>query len=140
MTGGQESKAFATSGLQRIAQRPDYVRVAGSGRRWVTPSFILQARRVADDRTTRVGFTVSKKVGNAVKRSRARRRLKEAARLTLPKVAPQGWDLVLVGRTAALDYDFAKICSDLRWALGKLEANADLKSSGRAKPKHKSRN
>lgn len=131
-------KELATSGLGRLLKRPNYVGVAGSGRRWVTPSVIVQAKPGNADRTARLGFTASKKVGNAVARSRARRRLKEAARLSLPDVAPQGWDIVLVARQAALDYPFEKMQADLRWALAKLAANADLQKSGKRprKPKH----
>ena len=124
-------KELATSGIGRITARPDYLAVGGSGRKWVTPSFILQALPGDGDTPAKVGFTVSKKAGNAVKRSRARRRLKEAARFEFPKHAPDGWSFVLIGRTAAVDYPFEKLKADMRWALAKLASNADLKTSGR---------
>lgn len=134
-------KNLANTEIGRITGRPDYLAIAATGRKWVTPSFILQASPPphADDdgktRSARVGFTVSKKVGNAVKRSRARRRLKEAARLVFPEKAPQDWDFVVIGRAAATNFPFEKICADMRWALAKLASNADLKTSNaRNKP------
>ncbi|WP_025896705.1 ribonuclease P protein component [Kordiimonas gwangyangensis] len=69
--------------LERVKKRPEYLSIAATGRKWVTPSFILQASVGESDSPPRAGFTVSKKVGKAVERNRARRRLKEAARLTL---------------------------------------------------------
>jgi len=134
-------KNLANTEIGRITGRPDYLAVAATGRKWVTPSFILQASPPppVDDSgngrevtaPARVGFTVSKKVGNAVKRSRARRRLKEAARICFPEKAPAGWDYVIIGRAAAIDYPFEKMGADMRWALAKLSSNTDLKASNR---------
>lgn len=112
----------------RITKRPDYLAVASTRRKWVTPAFILQAKPGDGEDAPRAGFTVSKKVGKAVIRSRARRRLKEASRQILPLHGKAGWDYVLVGRQAATDYDFDKLMADLKWALAKLHAGADLKS------------
>ncbi|WP_438501642.1 ribonuclease P protein component [Jannaschia donghaensis] len=84
-------------------------------------AFLLQARdRGDDDPAVGVGFTCSKKVGNAVARNRAKRRLREIARLDLPALARPGWDYVLIGRagtTAARD--FAAMREDLRRAIDK---------------------
>ncbi len=124
-----KNKDLANSGIGRITARADYIAVGKTSRKWVTPSFIVQAQPGQQDCPAKVGFTVSKKVGNAVKRSRVRRRLKEAARIGFPGYAPDGWSFVLIGRTAAIDFPFAKMITDMRWALAKLAANADLKSS-----------
>lgn len=129
-------KNLASTSIGRITARSDYLAVAATGRKWVTPSFILQASPplTTDNNQAppaRVGFTVSKKVGNAVKRSRARRRLKEAARANFPAKAPAGWDFVIIGRAIATNYPFEKMGADMRWALAKLASNTDLKSSKR---------
>jgi ribonuclease P protein component len=64
------------------------------------PAFTLQARRRGAEEAEgpRVGFTCSKKVGNAVARNRAKRRLREIARRALPLHGRAGWDYVLIGR------------------------------------------
>lgn len=103
----------------RLKRRREFLRAASRGKRAARPGLVLQALP-APGGPLRVGFTVTKKVGNAVVRNRARRRLKEAARLTFrdcAAAAPQGWDLVLVGRDATPTRDFAKLVGDLRGAL-----------------------
>lgn len=131
---GQDAKA--AKALHRVTERPDYLAIAATGRKWITPAFILQARPGEKDTPPRTGFTVSKKVGNSVIRNRARRRLKEAARAILPEKGVKGWDYVLVGRQAAVDYPFEKLKADLSWGLAKLDAGADL-VGGKAKPERR---
>ena len=92
-----------------------------------TPGFTLQARARPEGEVggVRVGFTCSKKVGNAVARNRAKRRLREVARTVLPLEGREGWDYVLIGRpgaTAALP--FAQLLSDLSHALARVHAKA----------------
>jgi len=72
----------------------------------------------------RVGFTVSRKVGNAVVRNRVRRRLREIARLVIPAHAQADLDYVLVGRQAALGREFATMQTELLQALKRLRALA----------------
>lgn len=100
----------------RLKKRRDFLRAAQCGRRAARPGLVLQAA-AGQDGTLRVGFTVTKKVGNAVVRNRARRRLKEAARLTLPGLGAEGWDLVLIGRDGTGKRPFVKLIDDLRGAL-----------------------
>lgn len=86
------------------------------------PGFLLQARaRQAEEphpEQIRIGYTCSKKVGNAVARNRAKRRLREIARAVLPEQGRAGWDYVLVGRPeATATRDFQAMIADLKTAL-----------------------
>lgn len=110
--------------LTVLTKRADFVR-ASQALRQGTPGIHLQARERAQGEAAgiRVGFTCSKKVGNAVARNRAKRRLREVARLVLPEQGREGWDYVLVGRhdvTASLPFD--ALVADLRRALRKVHA------------------
>lgn len=76
----------------------------------------------------RIGFTCSKKVGNSVMRNRARRRLREIARIVLPALARPGWDYVLIGRPGAtVERGFSDLESDLRAVMERIH-------DGRARP------
>ena len=81
---------------------------------------VLQALPRDDGGPARLGFTVTRKIGNAVVRNRTRRRLKEAARLLLRERPVAGVDLVLIGRAATRGRDFADLIDDLRRALDKV--------------------
>lgn len=116
--------------VERLRRRSDFLRVA-RGRKWVTPGVIVQARptpvEAAPDPKNnslpcmRVGFTVTKKVGNATVRNRARRRLRAAADRLLPAHGRPGNDIVLIGRRTTLDRPFAALVDDLETALRRLK-------------------
>ena len=104
---------------QRLKRRREFLRVAAKGRKAAMPGLVLQVLARDDNLPARVGFTVTKKVGNAVIRNRARRRLKEAARLLLAEHPVTGADLVLIGRDATPSRDFDALQADLRRAFAK---------------------
>jgi ribonuclease P protein component len=105
--------------MERLRQRADFL-AAATGIKISAAGFVLQARRRSDEGPPRVGFTVSKKVGNAVQRNRVRRRLREIVRLS-PLPLLRGHDYVLVGRRAALSLPFARIAQDYEGALQRVE-------------------
>jgi ribonuclease P protein component len=109
----------APHGPGRLTKRAEFLRVAAKGRKAPMPGLVLQALKRQDDAPARLGFTVTKKVGNAVIRNRTRRRLKETARLLLRDQPVAGADLVLIGRDATRSRDFAALREDLRRALAK---------------------
>jgi ribonuclease P protein component len=100
----------------RLKQRRDFQRVAGKGQRAARPGLVLQALPVAGTEL-RIGFTATKKIGNAVVRNRTKRRLREAARLLLGSGQAQGFDLVLIGREATAKRPWQTLLGDLRGVL-----------------------
>lgn len=112
--------------LEVLARRADFLRAA-QARRQGTGGFLVQARARREGEAApdliRVGFTCSKKVGNAVIRNRAKRRLRALARAILPAEGQPGWDYVLVGRPeTTVSRDFAQMLADLSRALAQIHA------------------
>jgi ribonuclease P protein component len=108
----------------RLTRRAEFLRVASKGRKAPVHGLVLQALPRGDDAPARIGFTVTRKVGNAVVRNRTRRRLKEAARLlfaghAITGHAITGVDLVLIGRDATRGRNFKLLMDDLSRALAK---------------------
>jgi ribonuclease P protein component len=108
------------SAQARLKRRAEFLRAAGSGKKTATPGLVLQCYARGDADPVRLGFTVTNKVGNAVMRNRTRRRLREAARLTLREQAPAGVDLVLIGRNETAARPFTALMDDLRQAMRRL--------------------
>lgn len=127
----------------RIKRRADYLRIAAARQYRVMPGLVLQAaplpgpaqnaekaehsksalslpKKQNEAPALRVGFTTSRKVGNAVKRNRARRRLKALAAEMLPNHARPGHDYVLIGRPATVSRPFEALRHDLVTALKRL--------------------
>lgn len=102
--------------LPRLTRRAEFLRVAGKGKRAARPGLVLQAMPGTAG-PLRLGFTATKKIGGAVVRNRAKRRLREAARLLLAESPPPGWDLVLIARDATAARPFDKLLGDLRGVL-----------------------
>ncbi len=103
----------------RLKRRAEFLRIAAKGRKAPTPGLVLQALPRDDAAPARLGFTVTKKIGNAVTRNRTRRRLKEAARLVLATQPLAGVDLVLIGREGTAKRDFTALQADFRRALAR---------------------
>jgi len=120
--------ACGRGSIGRLKRRAEFLRVAGGRRRAALTGLVLQVRRrsEAEDRqvggAARVGFTVSRKVGCAVERNRARRRLRAAAGEVLPNHAKCGHDYVIIGRRQTLDRSFPALLDDLESALRRLHA------------------
>lgn len=108
--------------LPRLKRRREFLRVAERGKRAGRPGLVLQALG-GTGAPLRVGFTATKKLGGAVVRNRAKRRLREAARLVLTD-PPEGWDLVLIGREATASRPFDALVADLSGALSALGVKA----------------
>ena len=118
--------------MQRLRQRSDFLAAATGGRAPVS-GFVLQALNRREDGPVRVGFTVSKKVGNSPERNRVRRRLREMVRLS-PAEMRQGYDYVLIGRRAALGLPFERLVEDFMRALNRVHTGKSTGTSPSATP------
>ncbi|MEQ8806944.1 MAG: ribonuclease P protein component [Rhodospirillales bacterium] len=123
--------------VPRLKRRADFLKVARKGHKWAAPGLVLQAfDRTGDGEAAgpdfRAGFTVTRKVGNAVVRNRARRRLKAAAEQVLPDGAKAGHDYVLIGRQGTLDRAFPALIGDLRTALERVGTRKNGGGNGRS--------
>ena len=132
--GGEMRKA-QNNPVERLVRRSQYLRVARARKYIVSKGLILQFE-IKDPNEGgnkhRVGFTVSKKVGNAVVRNRARRRLKSVVNDVLTSSEEQPLDLVLIGRASTLKRSYDELLSDFRFALKSARTRQE-KVIGRAK-------
>lgn len=112
---------------QRLKRRAEFLAVAGRGAKVPMPGLVLQFMRRADDEPFRVGFTVTKKVGNAVVRNRTKRRLREAVRLALDPAAERGFDIVVIGRDKTAGRPFADLIADVQKGLARARRAGDAK-------------
>jgi ribonuclease P protein component len=107
---------------KRFKRRADFLRLAAQGRKLVKTGFVLQALKNGPAPEPVVGFTATKKLGNAVIRNRTKRRLREAARLVLAQRPAPGAELILVGRRETATMDFAVLRQNLAKALDEVLA------------------
>lgn len=115
------------SSSTRLKRRAEFLHVAAKGRKAPMPGLVLQSLARDDNAPARLGFTVTKKVGNAVVRNRTRRRLREAARLLLRDQGLRdqpllGVDLVLIGRAGTRSRNFRALIDDIARALRKTDS------------------
>ena len=116
--GSEEAQRVTRLGT--IKKRSDFL-AANAGRRAATAGFVLLVRDRADgDPLKRVGFTVSKKVGNAVTRNRMKRRFRALARELIPVHGYSGSDHVMIGRNGGIERDYALLRQDLTRALSRV--------------------
>ena len=101
-------------------------------------AFVLQmaakpavATDAAEPDPVRIGFTASRKVGGAVQRNRAKRRLRAAARAVVPEAVVPGFDYVLVARAAVLTCRYAELEATLRAAMAEL-TKAQARAAGQS--------
>jgi ribonuclease P protein component len=106
--------------LITLSRRADFL-AANRGKRAPMPGFVLLVRQRGDgDSTMRVGFTVTKKIGNAVVRNRMKRRFRAIARALLPEHGVAGADHVLIGRPSGIERDFSLLEAEFAKAFTKL--------------------
>jgi ribonuclease P protein component len=106
----------------RLTRRQDYLRLTESGRSIVTAAFVFSYMPAPDG--VRVGYTASRKIGTAVDRNRARRRLKALVARAPEGIAPA--DIVFIARAAVLNRPLEKMLADL----GRCLAESGLKADG----------
>ena len=118
--GASRPRPQEAFGLIILNKRSDFL-AANNGKRTASGGLVLLVRDRQDSTAQiRVGYTVTKKVGNAVIRNRVKRRFRELARELLPEAGVAGADHVIIGRNSAVERDFAKLRSDLAKALAKV--------------------
>ena len=126
-----DSAPASPGAIPRLKHRAEFLRVAGAGRKFVAPGLILQVLRrdpaglavpaaAGSADAKRVGYTASRKVGIAVARNRARRRLRAAVAQIMPGHAAPGYDYVLVARAATVKRPYSALVEDLRSGLRRL--------------------
>ena len=127
---GLDARASLVTAIGRLKTRAEFLHVR-DGSRFAAPSLVLQARlrggEAEDRHLARFGFTASKGLGGAVVRNRARRRLKEAVRLTGPSHALEGYDYVLIAREGTVQRRFTALIKDLERACAKVHAPSTAK-------------
>ncbi len=117
--------------IETLKKRNDFLRVANANRKWVTPAMVVQTcmQPENDDHIIRVGFTASKKVGNAVQRNRAKRRMREVVKRVMAFSAEKKHDYVIIARKEIADLPFNELIRDLKWALKRLHKSAGKSGS-----------
>jgi ribonuclease P protein component len=119
--------------IARLKRRSEFLRVAGARRKWAAPGLVLQARlrepaeaaQALGPEEVRIGFTASRKVGIAVQRNRARRRLRAAVAEIMPRHALPGHDYVLIARAETAARPWKALLADLETALRRVRAWRD---------------
>jgi ribonuclease P protein component len=110
--------------IEVLKRRADFLAAAASGFKFVRPSVVVQARKRPSDETLpgviRIGFTATRKLGNAPVRNRVKRRMRETARRLVPDFGMEGCDYVFIGRDGAYKNTYDNLIHDMKHALKRL--------------------
>ncbi len=109
--------------LKRLKKRRDFLAISATKQRFIVKSCVIQYKKSDSDTPQDeviIGFTVTKKQGNAVCRNKIKRKLKEAANVVFRQLAKTGYEYVIIGRKEAIDRDFQLIINDMKFALEKI--------------------
>jgi ribonuclease P protein component len=115
---------IASLKITRIQKRADFLACAKAPH-CARGAVLIQARLRDDTPLIRAGFTATKRIGGAVERNRAKRRLREAARLILPELAHPGFDYVFIARGGVTTREWPRLLDDVKSALLRLAADRD---------------
>src|ERR1700741_3006704 len=128
---GMADPAFA---IERLKKRADFLACAQAPS-CARGAVVVQARPRGDDRElVRAGFTATKRIGGAVQRNRAKRRMREAARLLLPEFARPGFDYVFIARGGVTTRPWERLLDDVKSALIRLAADREASHTGNGPP------
>lgn len=132
--------------IARLKRRSEFLRASAAGRKWAARGLILQAVESAPGAEAlgaadcfAIGYTASRRVGGAVERNRAKRRLRAAVAHVMPSHAVRGYDYVVIARPETLSRPFEALAGDLLAALGRLgldrERDRGDRKDGKARPR-----
>jgi len=122
---------IATFKIERLRKRPDFLACAQAPA-CARGAVLVQARPRDTEPLVRAGFTATKRIGGAVERNRAKRRLREAARLLLPELGSPGFDYVFIARGGVVTRPWDRLLDDMKSALIRLAADRDRPSTSQA--------
>lgn len=120
-----------------IKKRPDFLHVTRNGYKAVKSGLVLQAaktRRYFDPPVFRIGYTATKKIGNAVCRNRAKRRLRAVCAALMPLEAVAGYDYVIIARYTTVDMPYKKLYKELKHALKEIKQEINDPPTDTGKP------
>lgn len=120
--------------IETLKKRSDFLRVASFRKKWISPAMIIQASpcpeyTIQKKPIIRVGYTASKKVGNAVVRNKVKRRLREAVRQVMTSFGQENHDYVIIARSEAAGLAYQELIRDMKWSLKRLQQKNDKNSS-----------